>query len=146
MQIIESGLFTILIPDKGYKLVNKSNGMCSKKVYLGKLDSPDNYGEIVDEKYVNMDFVVELDGLKEDYKKSSEQNELDTDLLLMVVDSMYNMFEPLMAMMPMTLAETEEENPQETIFIKFYVQMVKRGLKTIEEVPARFMERVRERM
>lgn len=144
MQIIESGLFTILVPDKGYKLVNKTNGMCSKKVYLGKLDSPENYGEVVDEKYVNMDFVVELNDLKEDYKKTCEQNELDTDLLLMVIDSMYNMFEPLMGMMPMALSETKEK-PQD-IFVEFYVHIVKRGLKSIEEIPERFREEVGNRL
>jgi hypothetical protein len=144
MQIIESGLFTILVPDKGYKLVNKTNGMCSKKVYLGKLDSPENYGEVVDEKYVNMDFVVELNDLKEDYKKTCEQNELDTDLLLMVIDSMYNMFEPLMGMMPMALSETKEK--QQDIFVEFYVQIVKRGLKSIEEIPERFREEVGNRL
>ena len=145
MQIIESGLFTVLVPDKGYKLVNKTNGMCSKKVYLGKLDSPDNYGEVVDEKYVNMDFVVELNDMKDNYKKTCEQNEIDVDTLLMVVDGMYNMFEPLLAMMPMSLNESDE-NPQDTVFINFYVCMIKRGLKTIDDIPDRFKESVRSKI
>jgi hypothetical protein len=141
MQIIESGLFTVLVPDKGYKLVNKTNGMCSKKVYLGKLDSPDNYGEVVDDKYVNMDFVVELDNMKE----GSKQKDVDIDALLMVVDSMYNMFEPLLAMVPMnmSLENDMEENPQDIVFIKFYVCIIKRGLKTLDEIPERFKESVR---
>jgi hypothetical protein len=144
MQIIESGLFTVLVPDKGYKLVNKTNGMCSKKVYLGKLDSPDNYGEVVDDKYVNMDFVVELDNMKE----GSKQKDVDIDALLMVVDSMYNMFEPLLAMVPMKMSlENEmEENPQDIVFINFYVCMVKRGLKTLDEIPERFKESVRSKI
>lgn len=144
MQIIESGLFTVLVPDKGYKLVNKTNGMCSKKVYLGKLDSPDNYGEVVDDKYVNMDFVVELDNMKE----GSKQKDVDIDALLMVVDSMYNMFEPLLAMVPMNMSlENEmEENPQDIVFINFYVCMVKRGLKTLDEIPERFKESVRSKI
>ena len=144
MQIIESGLFTVLVPDKGYKLVNKTNGMCSKKVYLGKLDSPDNYGEVVDDKYVNMDFVVELDNMKE----GSKQKDVDIDALLMVVDSMYNMFEPLLAMVPMnmSLENDMEENPQDIVFINFYVCMIKRGLKTLDEIPERFKESVRSKI
>lgn len=144
MQIIESGLFTVLVPDKGYKLVNKTNGMCSKKVYLGKLDSPDNYGEVVDDKYVNMDFVVELDDMKE----VSKQKDVDIDALLMVVDSMYNMFEPLLAMVPMnmSLENDMEENPQDIVFINFYVCMIKRGLKTLDEIPERFKESVRSKI
>ena len=71
MQIIKSTFFTTIIPDKGYKIVNKNNGKFYKKVLLGPNDSVDNYGEVVDEKYINMDYVVELDKLK----STIEENE-----------------------------------------------------------------------
>jgi hypothetical protein len=124
MQIIKSSLFTILIPDKGYKLVNKNTGKYYKKVILGKNDSSDNYTEEIDEKYINPEFI--------------EQNELTIDLLLYTIDELYTSVEPLLAMVPMTI-ETENKVSR---LVNFYVLMIKRDLKTIEEVPERFREEV----
>ena len=125
MQKIENNLFTILLPDKGYKLVNKNTGKYYKKVILGKNDSSDNYTEEIDEKYINPEFI--------------EQNELTIDLLLYTIDELYISVEPLLAMVPMTI-ETENKVSK---LVNFYVLMVKRGLKNIEEVPERFREEVR---
>lgn len=124
MQMIENSLFTILIPDKGYKLVNKNTGKYYKKVILGKNDSIDNYTEEIDEKYINPEFI--------------EQNELTIDLLLYTIDELYTSVEPLLAMVPMTI-ETENKVSK---LVNFYVLMIKRDLKTIEEVPERFREEV----
>ena len=135
MQVIKSALFTTIIPDKGYKIVNKNNGKFYKKVLLGPNDSIDNYGEVVDEKYVNVDYVIEMDKLK----STIEQNELTIDLLLYSIDEMYTSFEALLTMVPMTI---ESEN-KISRFINLYTLMVKRDLKTIEEVPERFREEVR---
>ena len=135
MQIIESSFFTTIIPDKGYKIVNKNNGKFYKKVLLGPNDSVDNYGEVVDEKYINIDYVVELDKLK----STIEENELTIDLLLYSIDEMYTSVEPLLAMVPMTI-ETENKVSK---LVMFYALMIKRDLKTIEEIPERFREEVR---
>ena len=124
MQIIENSLFRILIPDKGYKLVNKNTGKYYKKVILGKNDSIDNYTEEIDEKYINPEFI--------------EQNELTIDLLLYTIDELYTSIEPLLTMIPMTI-ETENKVSK---LVNFYVLMIKRDLKTIEEVPERFREEV----
>ena len=124
MQKIENNLFTILLPDKGYKLVNKNTGKYYKKVILGKNDSIDNYTEEIDEKYINPEFI--------------EQNELTIDLLLYTIDELYTSVEPLLAMVPMTI-ETENKVSK---LVNFYVLMIKRDLKTIEEVPERFREEV----
>lgn len=144
MQIIDSGLFTILLPDKGYKLINKTNGLCSKKVYLGIMDSPDNYGEIVDDKYVNMEYVVELNEIKETFEKSNSQNEDDLNTIMLVVDGMFNMIDPLLALMPAIMSD--DDNQQYQPFIDFYTCIVKRGLKSIDDVPDRFKEDVRSRI
>lgn len=133
MQIIESRLFTTLLPDKGYKIVNKKTGTCHKKVILGKHDSPDNYGEVVDEKYINMDYVVELDDLKNSSK-------ISIDTLLLAVDEIYSSVEPLLAMIPMLIPEGEEQKI--SYLVPFYAEMVKRGLKAKEEIPERFREEV----
>ena len=124
MQIIENSLFKILIPDKGYKLVNKNTGKYYKKVILGKNDSIDNYTEEIDEKYINPEFI--------------EQNELTIDLLLYTIDELYTSIEPLLTMIPMTI-ETENKVSK---LVNFYVLMIKRDLKTIEEIPERFREEV----
>lgn len=124
MQIIENNLFTILLPDKGYKLVNKNTGKYYKKVILGKNDSIDNYTEEIDEKYINPEFI--------------EQNELTIDLLLYTIDELYTSIEPLLGMIPMTI-ETENKVSK---LVNFYVLMIKRKLKTIEEVPEKFREEV----
>lgn len=132
MQIIESRLFTTLIPDKGYKIVNKKTGSFHKKIILGINDSPDNYGEVVDEKYINMDYVVELDELR-------NSNKLSTNTLLLAVDEIYTSVEPLLMMIPMIIPE--EEQPASHL-IPFYAEMVRRGLKTKEAVPEKFREGV----
>lgn len=134
MQIIKSSFFTTLIPDKGYKIINKNNGKFYKKVLLGPNDSVDNYGEVIDEKYVNMDYVVEMDKLK----LTIEQNELIIDLLLYSIDEMYTSVEPLLAMVPMTI----EGESNVSKLVNFYALMIKRELKTIEEIPERFREEV----
>ena len=134
MQVIESRLFTTLLPDKGYKIVNKKTGTFHKKVILGKHDSPDNYGEVVDEKYINMDYVVELDNLK-------ETNNQTINTMLMAVDEIYTSIEPLLMMIPIPIPE-DNEIPIISNLIPFYVEMVKRGLKTKEEVPEKFKDEV----
>ena len=134
MQTIKSTFFTTLIPDKGYKIVNKNNGKFYKKVLLGPNDSIENYGEVIDDKYINMDYIVEMDKLK----SIIEDNELTIDLLLYTIDEMYTSVEPLLSMVPMTI-ETEIKISK---FINFYALMIKRGLKTIEEVPEKFREEV----
>lgn len=137
MQIINSELFTVLIPEKGYKLVNKNTGKCFKKVYLGKYDSVDNYGEMVDEKYVNMDFVVELDDLKTNVNNNQEHNDLNIDIILLSIDKLYTMFEPILAGIPATMSY--EIDP----LINIYVAIVQRGLKDIEDIPEVYKEAVR---
>lgn len=145
MQVIENGVSRILIPEKGYKLVNKNTGKQMMKVYMGKLDSVDNYTEIVDEKYVNMDYVVELDDLKEDYNNNKEKNDMSIDLILSTIDELYTLFEVLLNSInePMAMSIFNEimKRPISNLAL-MYVEMVKRGLKDKDEIPERFKEAV----
>lgn len=141
MQIIESALFTTLIPDKGYKIVNKNNGKFYKKVILSPNDSIDNYGEVVDEKYINMDYVVEMDELKASLEETIKQNELTINLLLFSIDELYMSVEPLLAMVPMILNEDYDVNISKLAYL--YALMIKRDLKKINEIPERFREEVK---
>ena len=135
MQKIESSFFTILIPDKGYKIVNKSNGQSYQKVYLGINDSIDNYTEEVDEKYVNMDYVVELNDVKESFSFFSEETFNIIDSILLGMDELLQLIEPILGFLPMT-SDVEQEKVVSK-FVALYVLMIQRGLKTIEEVPER---------
>lgn len=135
MQVINDGILRILIPDKGYKLANKESGFISERVYLCLADSPDNYTEVVDDKYIPMDYVVELDELK------NTTNET-IDVILAAMDEMFMMFEPLMMMIPMTMSMEELQEPIVNPMAKLYFVMIQRGLKTLDEVPEKFKEDV----
>lgn len=139
MQIIQSELFTMLVPDKGYKLVNKNTGKYYKKIYLGKTDSVDNYGEVVDDKYINVDYVVELDSVKEKVNGYNKQNDEIIDLLLLTINDLYTSFEPLLSLIPMTLND-DELKPMN--IGDLYVLMVERELLSIDMIPNKFKEYV----
>lgn len=135
MQKIESSFFTVLIPDKGYKIINKLNGQSYQKVYLGINDSIDNYTEEVDEKYVNMDYVVELNDVKESFNLFSEETFNIIDSILLGMDELLQLIEPILGFLPMTLDVEQEKVVSK--FVALYVLMIQRGLKTIDEVPER---------
>lgn len=141
MQKIESSFFTILIPDKGYKIINKLNGQSYQKVYLGINDSIDNYTEEIDEKYVNMDYVVELNDVKESFDFFSEETSNIIDSILLGMDELLQLIESILGFLPMTLDAEQEKVVSK--FVALYVLMIQRGLKTIEEIPERFKEDVK---
>lgn len=141
MQKIESSFFTVLIPDKGYKIINKLNGQSYQKVYLGINDSIDNYTEEVDEKYVNMDYVVELNDVKESFNFFSEETSNIIDSILLGMDELLQLIESILEFLPMTLDAEQEKVVSK--FVALYVLMIQRGLKTIEEIPERFKEDVK---
>lgn len=127
MQIINSKLFTILIPEKGYDIIDKETGKKYKKLYLGINDSIDRYGEIINPKYVNLDYVMECED--------------NIDTLLLTIDELFLMIEPILSMIPSSASNDADEKQNK--FIDFYVKMVKRGLKNIDEVPEMFREKVK---
>ncbi len=59
------------------------------------------------------------------------------DITLMATDEMYIMIEPLLAAQPQTI-----NGKGVSKMVDMYVAMVIRGLKTIEEVPARYRKEV----
>jgi hypothetical protein len=142
MQIIKSELFTVLIPEVGYKLVNKTNNKQFFKVYLGISDSIDNYIEVVDDEYVDVKYKVEMSKLKTDVVNNQNNNELNLDLLLMSMAQIYEMVEPILAMIPSPMNENDEPeniNP----LVNMYSTIVKRGLMDIDKVPQAFINDVK---
>lgn len=127
MQIINSNLFTILIPEKGYDIIDKETGKKYKKLYLGVNDSIDRYGEIINPKYVNLDYVMECED--------------NIDTLLLTIDELFLMIEPILAMIPSSASIDADEKQNK--FVDFYIKMVNRGLKNIDEVPEMFREKVK---
>lgn len=142
MQKIESSFFTILIPDKGYKIVNKTNGQSYQKIYLGINDSIDNYTEVIDEKYINMDYVVELNDVKDSFDSFNEQTDSIIDSILLGMDELLQTLEPFLEFMPMTLDIRQERKDPLSKFVTLYALMIQRGLKTIDDIPIRFKEDV----
>lgn len=144
MQVIENNLFTILLPEVGYKLLNKTNNKQSSKVYLGLNDSIDNYIEVVDDEYIDVKYKIELGECKTELNNIHNTNELNLDMLLLSISKIYEMFEPILAMIPVTMNITDFDENETNPLVTMYVCMIKRGLITIEKVPQNFRDDVME--
>lgn len=82
---------------------------------------------------------------------SDEKHEALTDVMLCAIDEVFMMLDPLISVseevvMSMENSEQLNEllNKEVNKMVELYVVMVQRGLKTIEQVPARYREQVRE--
>lgn len=82
---------------------------------------------------------------------SDEKHEALTDVMLCAIDEVFMMLDPLISVseevvMSMENSEQLSEllNKEVNKMVELYVVMVQRGLKTIEQVPARYREQVRE--
>ena len=108
----------------------------------------------VQEKDLELWFEVHKDDLEtpisqnEEVKQSIEeiksvnsiQDEI-IDMTMLALDEMFEMFEPLLSLSisSMSLNNKEVNNPM----VELYVVMIQRGLKTIDQVPARYREEVK---
>ena len=101
-----------LLADEGKKITNSERSFFSDFIYLGKNDSPDNYEEVGREIWKhfiedpNPD-VVELQAQTKDINEtvniimmalanSDEQNSSAIDTILLAIDDLYKMLEPLL--------------------------------------------------
>lgn len=128
MQIINKGILSILIPEDGYELINKKTGIHSDKVYLAKNDSMDNYIEKMKEGYI--------EGLLD----LKEQSDIDLKIIMDTIDGLIVLLEPILMSIPFSIDESNN-NPIDKIII-FYTEMVKRGLKKVDDIPLSFRELV----
>ena len=108
----------------------------------------------VQEKDLELWFEVHKDDLEtpisqnEEVKQSIEeiksvnsiQDEI-IDMTMLALDEMFEMFEPILSLSisSMSLNNKEVNNPM----VELYVVMIQRGLKTIDQVPARYREEVK---
>ena len=81
MKLEERGTLRILTPEVGHKLYCVSTNSYMTKVYLGVNDSIDNYREMVDEDYVNIDMVTELKETQERVSLTEEVNAVQDEVL-----------------------------------------------------------------
>ena len=101
-----------MLADEGKKITNANRDFFSDFIYLGKNDSPDNYEEVGREIWKhfiedpNPD-VVELQAQTKDINEtlniimmalanSDEQNSSAIDTILLAIDDLYKMLEPLL--------------------------------------------------
>ena len=79
---------------------------------------------------------------------SDEKHETLTDVLLCAIDDLYSQIEPLLTVSEelCIMGEFESKSRINALggdsMVELYVVMIQRGLKTIEQVPARYRERV----
>ena len=134
MRIENIGNITVLYAEE-HKIL-KSGNVYSTQVWLGVNDSIDNWSE-VDISVLNEESNV-LNRLDEINITNKNQDNL-IDVTLCATDEMYMMIEPLLAAQPQMINEKGVSK-----MVDMYVAMVMRGLKTVDEVPARYREQVKE--
>ena len=81
MKLEERGTLRILTSEVGQKLYCVSTNSYTTKVYLGVNDSIDNYKEVVDEDYVDIDMATELKKTQERVSLTEEVNAVQDEVL-----------------------------------------------------------------
>lgn len=81
MKLEERGTLRILTPEVGHKLYCVSTNSYMTKAYLGVNDSIDNYREVVDEDYVDIDMATELKKTQERVSLTEEVNAVQDEVL-----------------------------------------------------------------
>ena len=81
MKLEERGTLRILTPEVGHKLYCVSTNSYTTKVYLGVNDSIDNYREMVDEDYVDIDMATELKETQERGSLTEKVNAVQDEVL-----------------------------------------------------------------
>lgn len=80
--------------------------------------------------------------LEEKIEKLQEENKTQDmliDTTMLATDEIFTMIEPILELVPQTISLERSVSKM----VDMYVCMVQRGLKTIEQVPARYREEVR---
>ena len=111
MQIIDDGIVIMVSADDGKKLTTSERNFFADYIYLGKNDSPDNYEEVGREVWKhfvkeenpdvaelqaqNIDINDTMDVLMMALANSDEQNSSAIDAILLAIDDLYRMLEPL---------------------------------------------------
>ena len=136
MKYEERNGLRILTSRFGYLIHNKISDTYSSMVYLGKFASLDDFEE-VDDQDIDRKLIVKIQNID---NENTVQNEV-LDMTMLALDEMFVLFEPILmtTMSVLSVNEREVRNPM----VELYVVMIQRGLKTIDQVPARYREEVK---
>ena len=106
--------------------------------------------EFANDSTIHIDTVVPVESVKASYtgnvpsvyalEETNNNQDSLIDISLCATDEMYMMLEPILEAMPQTIKNERMVSKM----VDMYVAMVIRGLKTIEEVPARYRKEVQE--
>ena len=133
MKYTEKNDLRILTSDFGYLIHNKNSDTYSKKVYLGKNASLDNFEEVRDEDV--------KDSLLKKINELDEENIMQYEIMdatMLVLDGVFNCIESISPSAITTSADNEEPNQ----IINFYAIMVQRGLKDLDDIPDKYKEQI----
>ena len=125
-----------LIADEGKKLYSEKYNAYYEKVYLGKNDSIENYKEVEDPDRISD--IKELNIKVEEQAVINATQDAVIDTSLLAVDEMFTLVESLI-----TETSTFTFKKGGDKMVDFYVVMIQRGLKTIDQIPERYREEVR---
>jgi hypothetical protein len=131
MKYTEKNGLRILTSDFGYLIHNKNSDTYSKKVYLGKNASLDDFEEIRDES-INDSIVEKMNNL--DKENVMQHEAIDTTML--VLDEVFNCIDS--ESIAVMSVDDESVNP----IVNFYAIMIQKELKNINNVPAKYKEQI----
>ena len=136
MKYEERNGLRILTAEFGYLIHNTQTDTYAEKVYLGKFASRDDFEE-VDDQDIDKKLIVKIQNIE---SENTVQNEV-LDMTMLALDEMFVLFEPILmtTMSVLSVNKREVRNPM----VELYVVMIQRGLKTIDQVPARYREEVK---
>ena len=136
MKYEERNGLRILTAEFGYLIHDTRTDTYSEKVYLGKFASLDNFEEVEDEN-IDKKLFIKIQNIDDE---NMVQNEV-LDMTMLALDEMFVLFEPILmtTMSVLSVNKKEVTNPM----VELYVVMIQRGLKTIDQVPARYREEVK---
>ena len=133
MKYTEKNDLRILTSDSGYLIHNKNSDTYSKKVYLGSNASLDDFEE-----------VLEFNKIITDLNKENKMQQELIDAIILALDEIFNCipFTPSeqleSSISVMSINDDETKNP----IVDFYVIMIQRELKSLNDVPIRYKKQV----
>lgn len=135
MKLIERNGLRILTSDFGYLLHDKTMDSYTSKVYLGKNASLDNFEEVEDTE-INRKLVEKIVEIQDENKVRDEL----IDISMLAMDEIFMTFEPLLEVIQVNLTNERIVSKMANM----YVAMIQRKIKTINEVPLRYREEVKQ--
>lgn len=147
MKVVEKNGIIALYAEGTNKLTNKERSFYTNYIYLGSGDSVDNYEEVERDIWKNFvkvkdPDVIELQNRTDDIDEALIANDEVINSIMLAVDEIYNIAVDLVLL-------SEDENATKitkatsSALVNFYVLMVNRNLKDVEDIPEKYREEVR---